>query len=136
MKGAESDEELDHSFSGKVTYNMSVTDTKAWTVDSGTSDHMTALLEDLMNVRKAPPNLIIKLPTGDTTVITHIGDVKLDNNLILHNMLYVPQFQHNLLSIHKLQADNNCVIHFSPGNCKIVDNTSKTVRAMSQFKMV
>lgn len=83
-----------------------------------------------MNIRKAPPTLIIKLPTGDTTVITHIGDVRLDNKLILHNMLYVPQFQHNLLSIHKLAADNNCVVHFSPGNCKIVDNTSKTVKAI------
>lgn len=54
---------------------------KRWIIDSGASDHMTATLADLVNVRNVPDNFTIKLPTGATTLITHIGEINLDNGL-------------------------------------------------------
>lgn len=83
---------------------------------------MTASLNNLLNVRKAPPNFSIKLPTGGTTLITHIGDIRLENGLKMMNVLYVPDFNHNLLSIHKLAKDNNCDIMFYPDRCMIIDS--------------
>lgn len=90
---------------------------------------MKANLDALVNVKSAPSNLIIKLPTGGTSVITHVGDVLLQNGLKLHNVLYVPAFKHNLLSIHRLAADNNYSIQFQPQSCTIVDSATKEVKA-------
>lgn len=58
--------------------------------------------ESLTNVKQALATFIIALPTGATVLITYIGDVVLRNGLKLTKVLYVPQFNHNLLSIHKL----------------------------------
>ncbi|KAL8103322.1 hypothetical protein AgCh_027766 [Apium graveolens] len=102
-------------------------DNKRWIVDSGASDHMTASLNNWLNVRKAPPNFSINPPTGATTVITHIGDIRLENGLKMMNVLQVLDFNHNFLSIYKLAKDNNYDIMFYPDECMIIDATSKMV---------
>lgn len=128
VKESETDEEIDYSFSGMVTSrkNKAVCK-KEWIIDSGTSDHMSLSLESLSNIRPAPATFSITLPIGATAVITHIGDARLPNGLKLMNVLYVPQFHHNLLSIHKLAKDSKCDVIFGPGNCTIIDSGSKTV---------
>ena len=75
--------------------------------------------------RLPPSSFTIKLPTGASTPITHIGDVVLPNGLKLFNILYFPQFNHNLLSIHKLAKDINCNVTFHLKGCVIVDSVSK-----------
>lgn len=100
-----------------------------WIVDSGASDHMTADVNLLVNVKHASKNLTINLPTGDVSHITHVGDVRLKCGLILHNVLVVPQFQHNLLSIHKLAKDNKCDVKFTPLTCEILKADTKEVQA-------
>lgn len=84
----------------------------------------------MFNIKSVSSELIIKIPTGDTTKITHIGDVKLSNGLLLHRVLYVPQFKHSLLSIHKLAVDNNCVVNFKAAMYEIVDSTTRVVKAV------
>ena len=101
-----------------------------WIMDSGASDHMTASINLLSNVKVAPPNFTIKLPTGQKTQITHIGDIELEGGLKMLNVLYVPQFAHNLLSIHKLAKDNHCDVMFYPNKCEIVDSVTKMVKGV------
>ncbi|XP_074342198.1 uncharacterized protein LOC141679655 [Apium graveolens] len=90
-----------------------------WIVDIGATGHMTTCLTLLTNVNLAPAYYTIKLPTGDNVIITHIGDIMLDNGLKLMGVLYVPKFNHNLLSVHKLAHDNGCHVMFNPNKCKI-----------------
>lgn len=116
-----------------MTYNFSVADKHTRIVDSGASDHMTCDLDKLFNVTPATSELIIKLPTGDTTKITHIGDVRMANGLLLHKVLYVPQFKHNLLSIHRLDANNKCVVNFKSDSCEVVDSTIGIVKVVGQL---
>ncbi|XP_074343104.1 uncharacterized protein LOC141680916 [Apium graveolens] len=87
VKGYETEDELENCFSRMVSCNMLNVDKDTWIIDSGASDHMTSSLDNLMNVQPAKTELIIKLPTGDTTKITHTGDVKLRNGLVLHKVL-------------------------------------------------
>lgn len=122
------------AFSAMVTCNLASSGTKTWIVDSGASDHITGSVELLSNIRPAGSNLTINLPTGAVSKITHVGDVKLENGLILSNVLLVPQFKHNLLSIHKLARDNNCDIQFTPQACKIVNTKSGVLEAMATVK--
>lgn len=126
--GSEKDEEIDYSFSGMVTSSKnSVVCTREWIIDSDTSDHMASSLENLSNVKLAPSTFTITLTTGATAVITHIGDAKLPNGLKLPNVLYVPQFHYNLLSIHKLAEDSRCDVVSKPGHCIMIDSNSKEV---------
>ena len=45
---------------------------------------------------------VVNLPNGETTLVTHIGTVRLLENLVLSNILYVPSFNFNLISISPL----------------------------------
>lgn len=112
-----------------ITCNAVQTASNVWIVDTGATDHMTPDFKLLRNVKVAASNLTVNLPTGDKAVVSHVGDVCLENGLQLLNVLYVLVFTHNLLSIHKLSNDNGCYAVFSPSACKIVDTQSHTVRS-------
>lgn len=74
MAHGQTEEEFDTPFSGMITCGAAESKIQEWIVDSGASDHMTCSLNLLHNVRPAPPRMTIKLPTGSTANITHIGD--------------------------------------------------------------
>lgn len=134
-KESKIDEELAYSFSGMVSSSKNkMKQTREWIIDSGASDHMTSSLENLSNVRLAPATFTITLPTGATAVITHIGDDQLPNGLKLTNVLYVPQFHHNLLSIHKMAKDSRCDVVFKPGSCIIVNPKNKNVIGKGEIR--
>lgn len=105
-----------------------------WIIDSGATDHMTATLSLRTNVKKVSSYPDIKLPTGATTEISHVGDMCLDNGLKLSGVLYVPQFSHNLLSIHKLAQDNDCQVMFYPNRCLIIHSATKAIRGNGLLK--
>lgn len=84
------EDDLDTPFSSMITCGVVESTTQEWIVDSGASDHMTCSLKLLNNVRHAPPSMTIKLLTGNTANITHIGDTVLSCGLPLLNVLYVP----------------------------------------------
>ena len=134
-------QELDSPFSGMVTVfkgmigcNSAITDMKEWIIDSGATDHMTATLSLLTNVRKVDnyPNIV--LPTGATASISHIGDVWLSQKLKLTGVLYVPQFHHNLISIHKLSEHNNCQVLFSSAKCRILHTSTDELLGTGTLK--
>lgn len=97
---------------------------------------MIASLSRLQNVKKAPAAGSINLLTGEMASITHIGDLHLQNGLFLKDVLYVPTFKHNLLSIHELSQDNGCHVQFYSGVCKILMNETDTLVAMDSWEMV
>ena len=45
---------------------------------------------------------LVQLPNGELAQVTHIGTVVLSSSLILKNVLCVPSFSFNLLSISSL----------------------------------
>lgn len=135
-RGFDTDEELESGFSGMVSSCMLAKKSEEWIMDSGASDHMTASLAHLCNIKPASPDYTINLPTGAATVISHVGDLQLPNGLKLLNVLYVPQFQHNLMAIHKLTQDNKCEVLFHPATCTIKDARKKEIKAVGQLKNV
>ena len=54
----------------------------------------------------------IRLPNGDMAKVTHIGIVQLSSTLILHNVLCIPSFSFNLISVCKLTQHPSCCCIF------------------------
>lgn len=97
-----SDDEMDMGYSNMVSCYFANAEGNQWIVDTGASHHMTGDMSILANVRRCKKEAKINLPTGETSIITHVGDVALNNNLVLRNVFYVPSFKHNLMSVRKL----------------------------------
>ncbi|KAG5587602.1 hypothetical protein H5410_048036 [Solanum commersonii] len=61
--------------------------------------------------------LTINLHNYQTILVTHIGTVSLFSNLILENVLYVPSFKYNLMSVHKFCSEFSCTLLFTLNHC-------------------
>jgi len=100
-------------FAGSSHCNSN-THSSAWIVDSGATDHMVsnkALLNHGLSVSHPGK---VQLPTGDSAVVTHSGSSQLTGGDVVKNVLCVPTFQFNLLSVSKLTKELNCCVVFFP----------------------
>ena len=93
-----------------------------WLADSGTSDHLTANLNNLsiQSQYKGPEQITVG--NGQTLPINHIGNASLHtkyHKFLLQNVLHVPRIAMNLLSVHKFCLHNNCSCHFDANELKI-----------------
>lgn len=63
----------------------------------------------------------MNLPTGVAVDISHIGDVCLFPNEMLKDVLFVPNFKFNLLSVSKIPRDLSCFVSFYLDFCVFQD---------------
>ncbi|XP_074301707.1 uncharacterized protein LOC141633129 [Silene latifolia] len=101
-----------------------------WIVDSGASDHMTAHKSYFSSLRILSKPIVVGLPDGSTKLVHSIGDIQLHPLLILHDVLFIPDFKLNLLSVGKLLSTSHMLIHFSVDSCIIQDPASKRTVAV------
>jgi gag-polypeptide of LTR copia-type len=89
----------------------------SWLLDSGANNHVTTDLNNLSSFFEYTGPDKLFTGNGKGLTITHIGSCVLtvsDLSIKLTNMLYVPKFSTNLISISKLIHDNpNISINFS-----------------------
>ena len=91
-----------------------------WILDSGATDHIVCS-PSLLTHSRAVENHTVELPNGSVAKVTHIGQVVFSHNLILENVLCVPFFRLNLISISKLAYDSLYVTIFFTQFCVIQD---------------
>ncbi|CAN1146609.1 Retrovirus-related Pol polyprotein from transposon TNT 1-94 [Linum perenne] len=96
----------------------------SWILDTGASDHITCNLSNFASYHSIS-NTHITLPTGSHASATHIGTIVLDCGLTLTNVLYIPDFSFNLLSISRITHDLPITFIFSGDQCLIQDQTSQ-----------
>jgi len=61
------------------------------------------------------------LPNGQTGPIVFIRTIKFSPDIILHNALYVPSFNVNLVSVSRLTVDNIVGLFFLQTKCILQD---------------
>ncbi|GKC94525.1 putative RNA-directed DNA polymerase [Tanacetum coccineum] len=102
-----------------------------WIVDSGCTEHITcydSILKNKFKKNYEPPvqipNSILKnkfkknyeppvtIPNGETIVVEGRGSYTLPNGVDVNDVLHIPKFKCNLLSVSKLSRDLNCAITF------------------------
>lgn len=95
----------------------------SWITDTGASDHMTPHLDLLTNKRKLNKPILVGLPDGSVKQVTHIGDIKVCPDIVLKEVLYVPEFRYNLLSVGKLLDTSSLITWFTRDGCGFQDLT-------------
>lgn len=89
-----------------------------WIVDSGATDHICHTLSLFVEYHVIyGPEHVITIPDGKQVIVTHIGTIHLNKNIPLKDVLFVPDFQFNLVSIPKICIDMNCSTTFTDNRC-------------------
>ncbi|CAN1347481.1 Retrovirus-related Pol polyprotein from transposon TNT 1-94, partial [Linum perenne] len=89
-----------------------------WVLDTGASDHIVCDFW-LLTLHRRVFNTVVHLPNGDFAAISHIGQVLFSKNLVLHNVLLVPSFSFNLVSISQLAKHEGLSVFFHNNLCLI-----------------
>ena len=119
------------NFAGTLTCFSSITDigclsctcfklsNNSWIIDSGASNHMTFNKNLLTNIRPLPYPFLITLPNGYRVKVTEIGNACLNSIVTLYNVLFIPTFKFNLISVHCLTSDLRSAIIFNDKSCSL-----------------
>ncbi|KAL2927618.1 Retrovirus-related Pol polyprotein from transposon RE2 [Bienertia sinuspersici] len=134
VKESETDKEIDSHFSGMITCHMAEGQRKKWIIDSGASNHMTPYLESFCDTTAINSTQQINLFTRAKASISHVEKAKLGNGLVPKKHMCVSTFQHNLLSVQRLIADNKCEVKFYPDHYFITYTVTKVVKGTSKEK--
>jgi hypothetical protein len=97
-----------------------------WILDSGATDHVCASLELFTSYRQIKP-IRVKLPNGNLVSADLVGSVQVTSQIVLHDVLYMPLFHFNLISISKVANDLDCKFVFTDGVCLIQNNLQKMI---------
>ena len=62
-------------------------------------------------------NLTVRIANGSCSKVAGTGIVYIPPNLILKSVLFVPNLDCNLISVHKLNRDLNCETKFVANSC-------------------
>jgi len=95
---------------------------------------MTASLDTLFDIKQVTTahNGKVHLPNGGVTMVSHTGKCKLGDMTVLENVLFIPDFKYNLLSVSNITRELNCFVSFYPGFCLFQDLTSGTLKGIGK----
>ncbi|XP_019196007.1 PREDICTED: uncharacterized protein LOC109189835 [Ipomoea nil] len=91
-----------------------------WILDSGATDHIVCSLDYFDNYRVVR-GAEVNLPTGNSVVVNHVGNVSLNKELCLKDALHIPSFKFNIISVSKLLQDTCNKLIFLSNQCLIQD---------------
>ncbi|KAL2939389.1 Retrovirus-related Pol polyprotein from transposon RE1 [Bienertia sinuspersici] len=90
---------------------------------------MASNLALVASIKQLKNPIQVSLPNGTVTIVKQLGAIKLNPDVSLHNVFYIPQFKHNLLFVGKLLDYNNLLAVFEPNSCYFQDPTTKQIKA-------
>ncbi|KAG8483501.1 hypothetical protein CXB51_023279 [Gossypium anomalum] len=104
-----------------------------WILDTGATNHI-CFDSTFLNLPVAyPPNShFVQLPNGKHSAITHSGSLSLSPDITLTNVLCVPHFNHNLISVSKLALDLQCAVIFYPNFCILQDLSNGRMKGIGR----
>ncbi|XP_058775552.1 uncharacterized protein LOC131649812 [Vicia villosa] len=97
-----------------------------WILDTDATDHIAFDIEKFSSYKSIIP-IHVSLPDGSHVTASVSGSIAISPALTLHNVLHIPSFNFNLLSIAKLAHINDCYVHFTNNSCQIVQNHFKAM---------
>lgn len=115
------------SNSGIILSLISKLEKIQWVIDTGATNHMISNLNILNELQQLSNVGQVHLPNGEKSDITHKGSVHIFPTQQISDVLYIPNFHFNLLSVSKLTMEWNCMVAFYPELCIFQDLCSGKV---------
>ena len=106
-------------FTARVVNRSAFTNTN-WIIDTGATNHIVHSIS-MFSSFTCVSNTYVYLPNGERALVTHVGTVHLTKKLILTNVLCVPSFTFNLISVSHLNKSLTCCLIFLGSFCFIQD---------------
>ena len=100
---------LEHSIFSTKTINREAFSAFDWVIDTEAIDHRIHSVSCFTSIT-VTLNTHVNLPNGETDLVTHIGTVQISEKLILYNVLFVPSFSFNLISVSQLAKSILCCL--------------------------
>ncbi|CAA7030339.1 unnamed protein product [Microthlaspi erraticum] len=124
------------SFSGidrpyVCSVNSNLPAINAWVIDTGATNHICHD-RNAFSTFKPLPDTTVSLPNGILVSIVGLGTIPLGSNLVLTDVLYIPQFKFNLLSVSSLTKSLGCKIWFDESSCVIQERTQGLMIGMGR----
>ena len=94
----------------------------SWIIDSGAIDYITPHLHLFKSPVPVTRACFINMLNGKSVQVKNIGTVLLNGSILLKDVLYVPDFQFNLLSASKLAKTLSSNVVFTPTYCYLLDH--------------
>lgn len=99
-----------------------------WIIDSGANQHMTNSTNKMFCVVDVSElHLTVGHLNGTMAKITNVGNLRLNDKVVLFDVLVVPEYSVSLLSVHKLIKDSKLTIGFDETTCYIQDLKKESV---------
>ena len=111
---------LSHSIFATQVVDRQAYKSNTWIINTGATDHMVHYVAQLTSITSIV-HTFVYLPNGEQALVTHIGTVHIYSSLILTNVLCVPSFTFNLISVSKLTKSLCCCLIFLGDCCFIQD---------------
>ncbi|GJV56414.1 ribonuclease H-like domain-containing protein [Tanacetum coccineum] len=100
-------------------------------VDSGANQHLTyddRFLVNVINISKF--GIKVSHPNGTEALITKVGNMVLTKDIILYDVLVVPEYCVSLMSVHKIARDSNLIVAFDESNCYVLPQGLREMRCL------
>ncbi|XP_019149892.1 PREDICTED: uncharacterized protein LOC109146696 [Ipomoea nil] len=110
------DSHNERNYSINTHINSVSLESSAWLLDSGATDHIACSI-NMFNDYHSVKGAVVNLPNGKHIPVQHIGNIRLNDDLWLRNVLHIPEFQFNILSVAKLLRDSSYTLVFTADQC-------------------
>ncbi|XP_049390256.1 uncharacterized protein LOC125854717 [Solanum stenotomum] len=122
-----------------ISYTLAFTslarmNSSSWIIDSGASEHMCFNPSVFNSLTPLSSPMFIILPNLTQVNITHKGTISIFSDLILENVLYVPSFKYNLLSVDKFVKQFQSCLLFTPTGCFLQAPFMKRAQVFGEAK--
>ncbi|XP_059434757.1 uncharacterized protein LOC132167750 [Corylus avellana] len=94
-----------------------------WIIDTGATDHMICSIS-FFTTFTSVTSKTVRLPNGQHASVTHVGTIKISESFTLTDVLCIPSFSFNLISVSKLVKSLQCCFIFLSKFCFIQHLTS------------
>ncbi|KAH6780584.1 hypothetical protein C2S52_011821 [Perilla frutescens var. hirtella] len=105
-----------------------------WIVDSGARTHMCCHVGLLTNLQRLQTPLQIYLPDGSSLWAFITGRARINAHIHLDNVIFAPEFTHNLLSVGQLTKDLSVRVQFLSTHYIIKEKTNDQVLGICKLK--
>ena len=109
-------------FSNHFVSNF-ISRSQSWILDSGATNHVCCSLSHFFFYKSITP-INVKLPNGSCVLASYYGIIQFSNDLILTDVLYIPDFTFNLIIITKVTKYLPYQLTFSHNLCLIQERHS------------